>query len=102
MTDEDYGKECDAESRACYRSWTMRASYLSQDRCEGAVRREGICETDAAAESQEHAGSQALGAIPASKFESIADKLNSTLRTSSQTAIGRDARRPGGRLCLRT
>ena len=34
MTDEDDGKELDAESRACYRSWTMRASYLSQDRCE--------------------------------------------------------------------
>ena len=34
MTDEDDGKECDAESRACYRSWTMRASYFSQDRCE--------------------------------------------------------------------
>ena len=28
------GKECGAEDRACYRSWTMRASYLSQDRCE--------------------------------------------------------------------
>ena len=34
LTDEDDGKECDAESRACYRSWTMRASYISQDRCE--------------------------------------------------------------------
>ena len=34
MTDEDDGKELDAENRACYRSWTMRASYLSQDRCE--------------------------------------------------------------------
>ena len=33
-TNEDDGKECDAESRASYRSWTMRASYLSQDRCE--------------------------------------------------------------------
>ena len=33
-TNEDDGKECDAQSRACYRSWTMRASYLSQDRCE--------------------------------------------------------------------
>ena len=34
MTDEDDGKELDAENRACYRSWTMRASYLSQDSCE--------------------------------------------------------------------
>ena len=34
MTDEDDVKELDAENRACYRSWTMRASYLSQDRCE--------------------------------------------------------------------
>ena len=34
MTDEEDGKELDAESRACYRSWTLRASYLSQDRCE--------------------------------------------------------------------
>ena len=33
-TDEEDGKELDAESRACHRSWTMRASYLSQDRCE--------------------------------------------------------------------
>ena len=34
MSDEDDGKELDAENRACCRSWTMRASYLSQDRCE--------------------------------------------------------------------
>ena len=34
MTDEDDGKELDAESRACFRSWTIGASYLSQDRCE--------------------------------------------------------------------
>ena len=33
-TDEEDGKELDAEGRACYRSWTMRASYPSQDRCE--------------------------------------------------------------------
>ena len=33
-TDEEDGKELDAEGRACYRSWTMRASYLSRDRCE--------------------------------------------------------------------
>ena len=33
-TDEEDGKELGAEGRACYRSWTMRASYLSQDRCE--------------------------------------------------------------------
>ena len=26
-TDEDDGKELDAENRACYRSWTVRASY---------------------------------------------------------------------------
>ena len=26
--------ELSAEDGACYRSWTMRASYLSQDRCE--------------------------------------------------------------------
>ena len=32
--DEEVGKELDAEGRVCYRSWTMRASYLSQDRCE--------------------------------------------------------------------
>ena len=34
MTDEDDGKELDAENRACYKSWTMRASYFFQDRCE--------------------------------------------------------------------
>ena len=33
-TDEEDGMELGAEDRACYRSWTMRASYLSQDRCE--------------------------------------------------------------------
>ena len=33
-TDEEDDKELDAESRACHRSWTMRASYLSEDRCE--------------------------------------------------------------------
>ena len=33
-TDEEGGKELGAEDRACYRSWTMRASYFSQDRCE--------------------------------------------------------------------
>ena len=33
-TDEEDGEELDAEDRACHRSWTMRASYLSQDRCE--------------------------------------------------------------------
>ena len=31
-TDEEDGKELD--DRACHRSWTMRASYLSQDRCD--------------------------------------------------------------------
>ena len=33
-TDEKDGKELGAEDRACYRSWTMRASHLSHDRCE--------------------------------------------------------------------
>ena len=33
-TGEENGKELDAERRARYRSWTVRASYLSQDRCE--------------------------------------------------------------------
>ena len=33
-TDEEDGKELGAEDRACYQSWTMRASYLSQDRSE--------------------------------------------------------------------
>ena len=56
-SDEDDGKEFDAEGRACYRSWTMRASYLAQ------VRSEGTCETDATAEHQEHASAQTSGAI---------------------------------------
>ena len=34
MTGEEDGKELGPEDRACNRSWTMRASYLSQDRCE--------------------------------------------------------------------
>ena len=34
MTDEEGDKELGAEDRACYRSWTMRVSYLSQDSCE--------------------------------------------------------------------
>ena len=29
-TDEEDSKELDAEGRACYRSWTMRARYLSR------------------------------------------------------------------------
>ena len=33
-TDEEDGKELGAEDRACYRSWTMRARYISQDRRE--------------------------------------------------------------------
>ena len=33
-TDEENGKELGAECRACHRPWTMRASHLSQDRCE--------------------------------------------------------------------
>ena len=33
-TDEEEGKELDAVGRACYRSWTVRASHPSQDRCE--------------------------------------------------------------------
>ena len=33
-TDEEDGQELGAEDRACYRSWTMRASYPSQHRCE--------------------------------------------------------------------
>ena len=33
-TDEEDGKELGAEGPACYRSWTVRAIYLSQDRCE--------------------------------------------------------------------
>ena len=32
-TDEDDGRELDAASRACYLSWAMLASCLSQDRC---------------------------------------------------------------------
>ena len=32
MNDEDDVTELDAENRACYRSWTMRASYLSSSR----------------------------------------------------------------------
>ena len=38
MTDEDDGKECDAESRACYRSWTMRASYQDKSELQFAVK----------------------------------------------------------------
>ena len=39
MTDEEDVMKLDAEGRACYRSWTTRASYLSQDRCEQLARR---------------------------------------------------------------
>ena len=39
MTEEEDAKELDAEGRACCRSWTTRASYLSQDRCEQLARR---------------------------------------------------------------
>ena len=69
-TDEDDGKELDAQSRAFYRSWRMLASHLSQDRYElHAICSDGTRETDAAAEYQEHANAQALGAILERKFE---------------------------------
>ena len=60
MTDEDDGKECDAESRACYRSRTIRGSYLSQHKLR--------CSSQSA-EYQEHASAQTLGAILERKFE---------------------------------
>ena len=83
------------------------AGELTQSRqVRAAIRREGTCETNAAPKHQEHAGAQALGAIPKRESEKLglctADKLNSQLWTSTQTATGRAARRPDGRLRLRT
>ena len=69
MTDEENGKELDAGGRACHRSWTMRASCLSQDRYE--LRGERTGETDAAAEHQEHASPHTSGAIPEGKSEML-------------------------------
>ena len=63
MTDEDDGKECDAESRACYRAGRWRANFSQGQVC-AEVHSEGACETNAATECQEHASAQALGAIP--------------------------------------
>ena len=34
MIDEEDGKELGAEDRACYRSWTVQTSHLSQDKLE--------------------------------------------------------------------
>ena len=100
MTDEDDGKECDANSHACYRSWTMRASHLSQDRCELQFGAKEL------ARRMQHPNAQNMQALERLvrflAWSSMADKLNSKLWTSPQTATGRDARRPVGRLRLRT
>ena len=82
------------------------AGELSQSRqVRAAIRREGTCETKAAPKHQD-AGAQALDAIPKRESEKLglctADKLNSQLWTSTRTATGQDARRPDGRLRLRT
>ena len=70
-TDEEDVKDLGAEDRACHRSWTMRASYLSQDRCELQFAVKELGETDAAAEHQEHASPPASGAIPEGKPEML-------------------------------
>ena len=66
-TGED-GKELGAEDRACYRSWTMRANCLSQDRCELQF---AVKELARAAEHQEHASPQTAGATPEGESEML-------------------------------
>ena len=51
------------------RSWTMRASYLSQDRCELQSAVTELARRMQQAECQEHASAQALDAISERKSE---------------------------------
>ena len=95
-TDEEDGKELGAEDRACYRSCVDDAGQLSQSRqMWSAVRSEGTCETDAAAEHQEHASPQTSGAIPKGKPE----MLGRVQQTSWTANRGRLLRQRLGRVC---
>ena len=77
ITDDDDGKECDAEE-SCLLPILGDAGQQPQSRqVWAAVRSEGACETTAAAECQEHAGAQALGATPERKSE-VLGRLRST------------------------
>ena len=77
-TDEEDGK-LDAEDRAYYRSWTMRASYLSQDRCELQFAVKELSRR-MQAEHQEHASPQ-TSAIPEGKSEMLG-RVQQTGRTA--------------------
>ena len=70
-TDEEDGKELDAEGRGCDRSWTMWASYLSQDRRELQFAVKELAGRIAAAEHQKHASLQTSGAILEGKSEML-------------------------------
>ena len=104
-TDEEDGKELGAEDRACYRSWTMRASYLSQDRCELQF---AVKELARRMQQPNTKNMQALKRLvrflkeARDAWSCTTDKLNSQSWTSSQTATGQGVRRPDGRLRLRT
>ena len=69
MTDEDDGKGLDAENRACHRPRTMRASYLSQDRCELQFAVRELARRMQHPKHQEHAGTQTSSAILEGKSE---------------------------------
>ena len=91
-TDEEGGKELDAEDRACYRSWTMRASYRSQDRCELQF---AVKELARRMQQPNTKNMQALKRLvrflkgSPRCLSCTTDKLNSQSWTSSQTATGR-------------
>ena len=93
-TDEEDGKELGAEDRACYRSWTMRASYLSQDRCELQFAVKELARRMLQPNTKNMQAPQTSGAIPEGKSE-VLDRVR-------QTGTGQGVRRPDGRLRFRT
>ena len=102
MTDEEDGQELDAENRACYGSWTMRASYLSQDRCELQ-----LAVKVAMRMQQLHAKNmQALKRLVRflRRMSDLPDRmqLEKAEQPVVKTVTGRNARRPVGRVLLRT
>ena len=70
-TDAEDGKELGAEDRACYRSWTMWASYLSQDRCELRFAVKELARRMQQANTKNMQALEALGAIPEGKPEML-------------------------------
>ena len=103
-TDEKDGKELGAEDRACYRSWAMRASHLSHDRCELQFAVKELARRMQQPNTKNVLAVKRLVRLLRGRdaWSCTTDKLNSQSWTPSQTATGQGVRRPDGRLRLRT